>query len=54
MEHTTKSTRIDTLLKVLKVLNIEIIWVDKSFLSLEFREKYRTIIQSRAAILQLA
>ena len=24
MEHTTKSTRIDTLLKVLKVLNIEI------------------------------
>jgi transcriptional regulator with XRE-family HTH domain len=24
MEHTTKSTRIDTLLKVLKVLNIEV------------------------------
>jgi serine/threonine-protein kinase HipA len=28
-------------------------WVDKSFLSPEFREKYKTIIQSRAAILQL-
>jgi len=28
-------------------------WVDKSFLSGEFREKYKTVIQSRAAVLQL-
>ncbi len=38
MEHGTKSTRLDTLAKVLKILNIEITW--QSPLMAEFEESH--------------